>query len=163
MFAVGTFHTINNSSSYKDKWTELKNKLNAMGGAIKTEDQWKKVSLAILFDLKHENLKFVYFQTWMDLKLSIRKKCSEHKKYSNKTGGGSSLDPGAPRDLNNLEKRIFAILTPHSTDGDGETPELLGASATSANRPMTEIVNIADNLEEDLFSSSPKAKKKDNK
>ncbi|XP_055906897.1 uncharacterized protein LOC129942114 isoform X1 [Eupeodes corollae] len=94
-------------------WEILALNLNAMGPITKSIDQWKKC--------------------WTDLKSGVRKQCNSRKAFFNRTGGGSIGN--APRDLNEFEEKILAIISTHAVDGDGLTPE----SGVALNTPIIEM------------------------
>ena len=48
-FARGQFSSLNSNVNSKDQWESLKVSLNSLFGSEKTVEQWKKVSIDLIF------------------------------------------------------------------------------------------------------------------
>lgn len=64
-----------------------------------------------------------FFQTWTDIKISVKKQYNEIRKFTQKTGGGSWNDKDAPPKLSEIDNIVLSIITVHAVEGDGQTPE----------------------------------------
>ncbi|XP_036344379.1 uncharacterized protein LOC118753604 [Rhagoletis pomonella] len=100
--ACGQFSGPDSSKRTKEKWEEVAADLNAIGGANKSAEQWKRC--------------------WIDWKASIKQKFSAIKRFQNQTGNLPSCL--GPEPLDSLEEEVVNfILVSDVVDGDAKTVE----------------------------------------
>ena len=99
-FANNRFQSLRGKELQKQKWINLGNALNALGGATKTPDQWEL--------------------SWRDLKQKTKTKWLG---IQNRQSGENGLVKKKRDILSELEKMILAIMQKDTLDGDGKTQE----------------------------------------
>ncbi|XP_036320591.1 uncharacterized protein LOC118735086 [Rhagoletis pomonella] len=86
--ACGQFSGPDSSKRNKEKWEEVAADLNAVGGANKSAEQWKRC--------------------WIDWKASIKQTFSAIKRFQNQTGNLPSCS--GPKPLDSLEEEVVNFI-----------------------------------------------------
>ncbi|XP_067636512.1 uncharacterized protein [Eurosta solidaginis] len=97
--ASGKFQKLHGKLENKKKWTEMAAKLNAIGGAVKTVEQWQNV--------------------WRDLKSRTSTHVRDLKKEQNMTGNR----PLQQTALTNLEKKVIDLVGITYMEGESDVNE----------------------------------------
>lgn len=82
-------------------WIEVSEGLNALGGAKKTPEQWRKC--------------------WVDWKGAVKKQYVALKKFKNKTGNLPASD--GPKPMEGIDQEVVDFFSMDLVEGDGKTPE----------------------------------------
>lgn len=99
-FANNRFQLLRGKELQKQKWIDLSNALNALGGATKTPEQWEL--------------------SWRDLRQKTKTKWMGIR---NRQSGENGLVKKKRDILSELEKMILAVMQKDTLDGDGKTQE----------------------------------------
>lgn len=99
-FARNQFETTDGNNLKNFKWNELTSALNALGGAHKSSDQWKKY--------------------WVDFQSNAKERIAVFQKRQNESGVNGTKKI---KELCELDLRIASILTVAALDGDQSTQE----------------------------------------
>lgn len=114
-FAHDRFEGADGAKEQTAKWTRIAQTLNATGGARKSVEQWR-----------------VFYRDW---RRNTKTKASNIRQQREESGVNGFR---RIKDLDEQEKRLFAIMTPDAVDGDGETQERGFGSASTA--PLVNII-----------------------
>ncbi|XP_067622518.1 uncharacterized protein [Eurosta solidaginis] len=117
--AMGTFSGPNSANLSRSVWEAVALELNAVGGAFKTAEQWKK--------------------SWSDWKCAVKKQEAKNKKFRNRTGNLPASEGPIP--LEGVDVEVLEFLPSDSIDGDGRTRE---AGFTEKNEIKEEGIEFLD-------------------
>lgn len=121
-FATGKFTGPKGKAVHRQLWEQLSHELNSLGLGTRTVEKWQKVSvyyrpityITVLISIKHIKL-ICIFQSWADLKYSIKKKATLQRQELQATGGGKPANIS----LTQYEERVLAVLGQSFFEGVG--------------------------------------------
>ncbi|XP_017461888.1 PREDICTED: uncharacterized protein LOC108355228 [Rhagoletis zephyria] len=97
--ASGKFQSLHGKLEYQKKWAEMAQKLNAMGGAVKSVEQWHTV--------------------WRDLKSRISVRVRDRKRQQALTGNRPIDQPP----LTDMERRVIPLIGSNYIEGHEAVPD----------------------------------------